>query len=75
MSAVVEKADETFHHVLECTCPQLEQCMNRLGVVALARKMPYGRGQSVLNGGKVIVCLRCVSRIQASGVRVSQTCG
>lgn len=72
MTAVVEKADGAFLRVSERTCHQLEQCMNRLEAVAPARKTLYGRGQSVLDGGKAIACRRRVSRNPASGV--SQTC-
>lgn len=71
MTAVVEKVDETFRRVLGHTYPQPEQRMNPLEAVAPARKMLYGRGQSVLDGEKAIVCLRCASRNRASGV--SQT--
>ena len=70
----VEKADGTFHHVLERRCPQLEQYMNRPEAVAPVRKRLYGRAQSVLDGGKAIVCRRCVSRSRASGARAGQTC-
>jgi hypothetical protein len=64
--------DEVVHRVLERTCPRLVQRRNRLVVVAHGRKMPYGHGQSVLDGGEMTVCHRRASRSRVSGA--SQTC-
>jgi hypothetical protein len=74
MTLVVEKTYETFRRVLGCTCPQLEQYTNRLEAAAPARRTLCVRCRGVLDGGKGIVCRRCVSRNRVSGVRVSQTC-
>ena len=68
----VEKVDGIFHHVLEHTCPQLEQHMNQLEGVVPAKKMLYDYGQSVLNDGEVTVCHRRASRSRV--LEVNWTC-
>ena len=55
---LVETVDEIVHRVLERRCPHLAECRNLQEAVAHARKMLCGRGQNVLDGGKVTV-YRC----------------
>ena len=57
----VETTDEVAHRVLERTYPRLVECRNRPMAVAHGKRMLYGLGQNVPDGGEMTACRLRVS--------------